>query len=280
MELTRSHFRAAFAAALLAAAPAAHAEEVLRASGTGTALGAMRRLGTAYASANPGRRLDVLPSVGTTGALQALSQGALDIALAGRPLEPAEQALGLEAVPYARTPFVFAVRPGVGVTGVTAGDIARIYRGDLPTWPNGERVRVVLRPRTDVDSAILRAISPEIAAAADLAQKREGMLIGVTNQECNEIVARTPGAIGPTSLTQILTETERLTALAWNGVSPTVPNLASGAYPLAKTIYAVYRVPPSPEVRRFVAFLASPEARRILEETGNVPLAVPQEKGR
>jgi phosphate transport system substrate-binding protein len=280
MELSRPHLRATFAAVLLAAAPAVHGDEVLRASGTGTALGAMRRLSDAYAKANPGRRLVVLSSVGTTGALQALSHGAIDIALAGRPLEPADQGLGLEAVPYARTPFVFAVGPRVGVTGITAGDIARIYRGDLLTWPNGERVRVVLRPKTDGDNAILRAISPEIAAAVDLAQKREGMLVGVTNQECNEIVARTPGAIGPTSLTQILTETERLTALSWNGVAPTVLNLASGAYPLAKTIFAVYRAPASPEVRRFLAFLASPEARKILEETGNVPLPVPQEKGR
>jgi phosphate transport system substrate-binding protein len=280
MKLTRYHTCVALAAFLLAAAPAAYGEEVLRASGTGTALGAMRRLGAAYTSANPGRRLHVLPSVGTTGALQALTRGVLDIALSGRPLELAEETLGLEAVPYARTPFVFAVGPRVGVTGITAGDIARIYRGDLSTWPSGERVRVVLRPRGDVDSAILRAISPEIAAAADLAQKREGMLVAVTNQECNEIVARTPGAIGPTSLTQILTETERLTALAWNGVPPTVSNLTSGAYPLAKTLFVVYRTPPSPEVRRFLAFLASPEARRTLEDTGNAALAVPREKVR
>jgi phosphate transport system substrate-binding protein len=267
----RHRLPAPLAVLLVVAAPAAYGEEVVRASGTGTALGAMRRLGADFAAANPGLRVEVLPSIGTSGSLHALAQGALDLALAGRPLEPAEAALGLEAVPYARTPFIFAVGPQVGVTGITASDLARIYRGELTTWPNGQRVRVVLRPRTDVDSAILRGISPEIAAAIELAQKREGLLVGVTNQDCDEIVARTPGAIGPTSLTQILTETSPPTALAWNGAAPTVRNLASGGYPLAKTLFAVHRASPSPAVRRFLEFLASPQARRILEETGNAP---------
>jgi ABC-type phosphate transport system substrate-binding protein len=98
------------------------------------------------------------------------------------------------------------------------------------------------------------------------------MLMAVTNQECDEILARTPGAIGLTSLTQVLTEERPLTLLAWNGVAPTLPNLASRAYPLSKTLVVVVRGPPSPAVRRFLAFLGSPAARKILEETGNLPL--------
>jgi phosphate transport system substrate-binding protein len=86
---------------------------------------------------------------------------------------------------------------------------------------------------------------------------------------------RTPGALAPTSLTQILAEREKLEPLAWDGVAPTLANLASGAYPLEKRLLVAFRASPRPAVRRFLGFLGSARARKILEDTGNLPLALP-----
>ena len=120
-----------------------------------------------------------------------------------------------------------------------------------------------------MDNALLRGLSPEMAAAMDVAFTLEGLLVAVTNQECDDILSRTPGSIGPTSLTE-LRPTSRLSCrLTLNGVAPTLPNLASGAYPIAKTLIAVSRRPalsagpPLPRV---------PDVSRgseILEQTGN-----------
>lgn len=263
------------AGAILLLGPGARAEEVLRVSGTGSALGTLQRLAGPFARANPGHRLQILPSVGSSGAVSAVANGALDVGVSGRPLEPAERALGLAATAYARTPVVFAVGPRTGVSGITTAELVRIYRGELTIWPNGERVRLVIRPRTDVDNAVLRAISPEMSAAVELALGREGLLMALTNQECDEILSRTPGSIGPTSLSEIVSAEPSLVPLALNGVAPTLPNLASGAYPLSKTLLVVTRVPPPPPVRRFLAFLASAEARKIVEQAGNLPLSRP-----
>jgi phosphate transport system substrate-binding protein len=272
----RRSLSAAAAAALAAAlAGPARADPPLRASGTGTALGAMRRIADAFAKASPGDRLEVLPSIGTNGAVRAVAHGALEVGLIGRSLEPAEKALGLVGLPYARTPFVFVAGPRSGVSGVTEEEVVRIYRGATSAWPTGERVRVVLRPKADADTRLLRAISPALAAAVDAAFAREGMLMAATNQECDAVVAKTPGAFGPTSLSQVVAEGEPLRPLAWNGVAPTAANLGSGAYPLAKTLEIVVRASPSPGVRRFLAFLRTDEARKILVETGNLPLALP-----
>jgi phosphate transport system substrate-binding protein len=262
-------------AAAACGAPATRADDVLRATGTGTALGAMRRISAAFERENPGHRLQLLPSLGSSGALKAVADGAIDVALSGRALGADERARGIQEIPYARTPFVFAAGPRTEVTGITADEAARIYRGDMLHWPNGERVRLVLRPRSDVDSSLVAAISPEMAAALEVALARDGMLTAATNQDCHRVLARTPGSIGPSSLTQILTEDPALTPLAWNGVAPTLENLASGRYPLQKTLLLVVRSPPSPEVRRFLAFLASPAAARILEETGNLAVPLP-----
>ena len=89
----------------------------------------------------------------------------------------------------------------------------------------------MLRPSSDVDTDLVRSISPELDAAVGEAQVREGMVIAATNQDCTEDLAGTQGAIGPSSLTQLLTESNPPRAVAWNGVAPTLQNLASGDLP-------------------------------------------------
>jgi phosphate transport system substrate-binding protein len=261
--------------ALLLGPARGSAREVLRVSGTGTALGTIGQLVPAFERANPGVAIKLLPSVGSSGAIQAVAEGALDLGLSGRPLVPGEQARGLAAVAYARTPFVFAAGPRVSATGLDAAQLVRIYRGEISAWPDGERVRLVLRPRTDVDTMFIRAISPELDAAMEVGLAREGLLLAATNQDCNEILARTPGSVGPTTLSQLLTESHSLRPLDWNGVAPTIVNLASGAYPLGKTLWVVSRSVPPAAVTSFIAFLGSREARRILEQTGNLPVPPP-----
>jgi phosphate transport system substrate-binding protein len=272
------HLRTAVALGLAALLlpRAGAAEESLRITGTGTALGTLRRLAAPFEKANPGSRLQILPSVGSSGAFKAVSEGAIDVGISARPLRRAEYGLGLVAFPYARTPLLFAAGPRSGAKDLTHADAVRIYRGELLHWPNGERLRLVLRPRADADTELLAAISPELAAATERAFAREGMLMAATNQDCVAILERTPGSLGLTSLAQLLTEGLRVTPLTWNGVAPTVQNLASGTYPLEKTLHVVIRAPASPAVRRFVAFLASAEARRVLEQAGNLTVPLPR----
>ena len=258
--------------AAVALPAAGGAAERLRISGTGSALGTLRRLAPAFANASPGHELEVLASVGSGGAFQAVARGALDVGISARALRPDEFGMGLVAIPYARTPFVFAAGPRVESTSVTAAEVARMYRGDLGRWPNGERVRVVLRPRGDADTQALLGLAPEIAQAVEAALKRPGMLVATTNQECNAMLLRTPGSIGTTTLSQLVTEELDVRPLRWNGVAPTLQNLRSGAYPLEKRLYLVIRAPAPPHVRAFVRFLAGAEARRILEGAGNLPL--------
>lgn len=244
----------------------------LRISGTGAGLGAIHLVAEAFSRAHGNIRIEVLPSLGSGGAIQAVEGGALDVGIAARPLEPKELARGLAQRSFGRTPLVLAVGPGTDATGITPGELARMYRGELLSWPNGERVRVVLRPRVDADTCALRAASAELAAAIDVALERPGMLMARTNQECTAMLARTPGSIGPATLAQLRTEPSSLGKLAWNGVQPTLENLDSGAYPLSHVLSVVVRARPSPEVLRFLAFLRTPEAAAILRGAGTLPL--------
>jgi phosphate transport system substrate-binding protein len=264
-----------FTVVSLSAASAAAPQQPLRVAGTGSAVAALHRLGAEAGARDPAIRIHVLPSLGSTGAIRAVADGAIDLAVSGRPLRGAERALGIVSREVARTPFLFAVGPQVGATSLTTDDLVAIYLGTLVTWPDGQRIRVVLRPSFDSDTRILDSISPGVAAAVEGASRRPGMLLAVTNVECNEILARSPGSVGPTSLLQLRAETHPLRPLQWNGVEPTLENLASGRYPLAKSIHLVFRAPTNAGVRRFLAFLASPAARALLREMGALPVDFP-----
>lgn len=250
-------------------------EPPLRVTGTGSAIGVLQRLARAFEEAHPGRKVQLLPSIGSAGAIRAVASGALDLGLAGRALSPDEHTMPVRLLEFARTPFLFAVAPGVAATDLTTAEAARIYRGQQTAWPQGDRLRLVLRPSSDADTAYLRSLSPEMAAAVDVAQERPGMLVASTNQECDDLISRTPGGVGPSTLAQLTTEPRGLRALRWEGVEPTLAAVAAGRYPLVKSLFLVLPRSPSPAVRQLLAFLASPRGRQVLEESGCLPLALP-----
>jgi len=265
-------------AAALALAGPARADDVVRVGGTGTAIGVMRRLGSAFERAHPGDRLFLPPSLGSSGAVKAALSGAIDVGVSGRAARREERAQAIRDVPFARTLILFAAGPRSGAKALRTEELVRILRGETEAWPGGERIRLVLRPHNDSDTQDIRSISPEMAAAVDVALARPGVLVAATNQECEEAVSRTPGALGATTLLQLRTEGRAMTPLAWNGVEPTPESLAAGAYPLVKTIHLIVPGAPRPAARRFLAFLASEEARRILREAGAepVPFSLPE----
>jgi phosphate transport system substrate-binding protein len=95
-------------AGLLATESAAAAEALqLGGTGTGSAIGMLRQVGAEFSAAT-GIKIDVIPSLGTTGAIRALKDGVLDIAVAARPLTADEAATGLHQVDVVRTPYVMA----------------------------------------------------------------------------------------------------------------------------------------------------------------------------
>lgn len=251
----------------------AQAQTQVRIGGAGTALGTMRMLAGAYEKSHPGVKILIYPSLGSSGGIKALISGALDIAVSGRTVKPAEQQKGAVAKEYARSPFLFAAHPGVNKSDISTAELERIYAGQVRTWPDGSQLRLVLRPEGDTDTKIVSAISPALARAAKAAGAREGMIYAVTDQECGQALARIPGALGPSTLTEVMTEQKALRVLSFNGVKPSVQALAEGKYPLVKPLFLV-TVPKTPAAaQEFARFVASAKARRILEKSGNISTA-------
>ncbi len=242
----------------------------IRLGGTGNALGTMRLMGEAFSAHYPAVKVTVLESIGSSGAIRAVPKGAIDIGLSSRPLSDKERAAGIENTEYARTVSVLAVSTKAKVTEITRGELANVFNGKLTTWPDGMRIRPVLRQPGDDNTKQLKAVSAAIEKALMVAEKREGLAFAVTDQDSAEKIESIPGAIGTSTLALIKSEGRALRALKLDGVEPTEENCASGAYPspLIKHFYFITQKAPSALVLQFIAFVNSPAGLEVLSKNG------------
>ena len=245
------------------------AAEEFKIGGTGTALRTMQHLADVFTAANPDVRITILRSLGSTGGIRAVSDGAIGLAVASRPLNEGERKRGLVTREYARTPFVFAVSTTSKITEITSAEMADIYAGKLTAWPDGSPIRIVLRPAIDIDTAIVKSISPAIGRGVAEAMERPGMRISPTDQDAADAIEAISGAIGPTTIALIVSEHRALRALKFDGGEPTLANAAGGTYPYYKSLFFVTGAKHSATVDRFVAFGQSPAGRKILEGDGH-----------
>jgi phosphate transport system substrate-binding protein len=246
-----------------------YAEEVIRIGGAGSTLGSMKLLAAAFEKKHPGTRVDVLPSIGSIGGIAAVSRGGVDIGLIGRPLNDKERSLGLSIIEYARTPLVFVTREDINVSNVSTQEIIKILRGDIKTWPNGERIRLILRQPTESNAISVREISPEVSKAMDIAMSQQWRVIALTDQETTSMVEKTPGAFSFCSLAQLIFEKRKIHALSYNGINPISKNFVNDLYPIFKTHAMLTKPKPSVKVKQFIDFVKSPEGKEILEKSGN-----------
>jgi phosphate transport system substrate-binding protein len=244
-------------------------EEVLKIGGTGSAIGSMKLLASAFQKNDRAVEVEILPSLGSTGGIKAVSRGAIDIGISGRPFKDEELKLGLWVTEYAKTPLVLVTGNDVNISNLSTEEVIKIYRGKIQTWPDGQRMRLILRPVHEADNLLIKQISPEMSEAVDEALSRHGMLVAITDQENLNLIEKIPGALAFSTLAQIISEKRSVKILSFNGVNPSIKTLAEGSYSLLKAFLIVTKKEPSMATQRFIEFIHSPNGRKILEESGN-----------
>lgn len=255
--------------ALLLGIPAGSARaDVLRTGGPGAVTQMLQRVGEAFTQHEPGTTLVVLPNLGSGGAIAGVSDGLLDFAVSGRPLN-SEEAKSLTAVVLASTPFGLASsQPNPG--NIKSADIAAFFQNVRSVWPDGTPVRVVLRSPTEVDAILLANTFPNMAAAIEQLRGHAEIPVVATDQDNVLLAEKMTGSLTAVTLTQVVTEKPRLHFVAIDGVDPTLENFERGAYPYRKDFYFVFAHGKKHAVERFVAFLRSAEGEQLLREAGSL----------
>jgi phosphate transport system substrate-binding protein len=244
------------------------AADAVRINGSGSALDMLKPMVEAYRKSNRDVNIVIEKPLGSSGAVKALLAGVLDVAVISKPLKPEEVAKGAQLEEYGHTPLVIITEKNIRKTDITTKELEEIYAGTNSTWANGTKIRLVLRPNSDIDTSIMRGLSPGMNNAITKVQSHHGMIVAVTDPEAYTAVANTPGGLGASALISIITEKLTLNTLSLNGVRPTTKNLASGAYPLFKEIKFVTTPKTTPAALQFVNFVYSPQGGSIAEKIG------------
>jgi phosphate transport system substrate-binding protein len=248
--------------------PDALAGDTIRINGSGTCLEMMKPLMKAYGKVSRGVSFNMEKPLGSSGAIKALLDGALDIAVVARPLKPEEIARGGKLKPFGKTPLVIVTEKRTPLKTITTRELEDVYAGRTLKWSNGETIRIILRPNEETDTKILKHLSPGMAEAITKAHQRRGLMIAMTDPESIEAVSRIAGGIGTSTLTHVLVGKLPLKVIDLNGVKPSRKTLKDGAYPLAKEISFVTtdRLPNA--ASRFLEFVYSKKGRAITEKYG------------
>jgi phosphate transport system substrate-binding protein len=239
--------------------------EALLIGGTGSAEPLMQLLFEAFSKAHPGHRLNVVhPSLGSGGGIAALAKGKIDLAVCARPLK-AEEALATGAsFALASTPFVLVTHEGKRPHGFSLDELANIYQGRMQTWDDGAPIRLVLRTRDDADTSTLKSMSAAMNQAVVAADQRQGMVYGKDDQDTLDVLTRTTGSLGPSTLGFLRTTGTRLSVLPLEGIAPSIDTMKNGSYPWRRTLTIVLPLKPSPAGRQFADFMRSGKAREIM----------------
>src|SRR5688572_4157699 len=234
----------------------------LRIDGSAGVAPLVSALVTEYRVQAPSASVVMASGLGSSARLNAVEEGRIDIAMASHGLDEADlekRALTTRAI--AKTAVVFAVHSSVPVTALTSQQVCEIYAGRITNW----------RRVGGVDLAIAAMTRPPGEVDADVALEASPCLRGVTNASGVQVIGRpddmargiaaTVGAFGITSAPMVEQSAGRMKALTLDGRAPTVDNVASGAYPLARSAILVYREKTSPAVERFLAFINSEQGQ-------------------
>ena len=255
---------------LAVAAPAADAAaETLRLGGTGTAIGMLQKVGAEFTAADGGT-INVVPNLGSAGAIKALADGVIDLAVSARPLKPDEAAAGMRQVAVMRTAYVLATSNRYP-TALKSTDLPRIFATENAAWPDGKPIRIILRPRSETDTELLGKLFAGMGDAIESARRRVDVPVAATDQDNAALAERMPGSLTGITVTQLTTERRDMRIVPLDGLTPTLANVESGAYPFVKSLYFVIRSKDAAQAQRFVDYLRSPQGVQALRETETLP---------
>lgn len=250
-------------------------EDALVLAGSGSNLPLTRALAAAYASEGAPPPV-VHTSVGSSGGMRALGDGAVDVALVSRPLHADER--GQNAyVPYARVPVYIGVHSSVPDVSLDAEVLLAVYDGTRVAWKDGSPVIVLQREPGDSSHAAIGRRLPEFTAVNERAYQARRWRVIYDDVGMNDAIASTEGSVGLLGAGDI-PENLPIRALAYDNVLPTVENIELGTYPFHKDLAFVTRGEPDARAAAFFRFVYSPRGQQIIRDFGCMPLGVAAEE--
>lgn len=202
-------------------------QQVLRVSGSGTALPPVEKLAEVYGVEHPETELQFEPGTNSGGAIKGVLDGTLDLAVANRPLSEEEEGEPIVYTPFAKDAVAFVANGSGEVEGLSTDQVRDVYGGGLTNWEQlgGSAADIVVLDRDEVELARKLVLVPLMngrpVEARTVVLNKAGEMI--------EAMKSTPNSLGYSSLGLLSGEDNpELRILALDGVMPS-PEAVLGA---------------------------------------------------
>ena len=249
-------------------APEATELERVRVSGSGTCIPLLHLLTDNYPTDVVEWRY--LPGLHSGGGITGVENGELEIGAVSRELSDEEAALGLVYTPLSNDGIVIAVHPSVTIDGLTTQQVKEVYAGTYSNWSElgGPDLPITILDRNEDESA--KIIMRKYVFGPDLVMAPQSVSL-YYESDMIDGVQSTAGAIGYFSLGYSISRDIPVTHLALDGVDATVENVESGTYPVVRPLGVVTSPEASADIRAFLEWATSEEARGLLRANGFSP---------
>ncbi len=245
-------------------------------SGSGSGYQPLKILAFAYQEKYPNIKINFNPSNQTSGGIQGVKDGIIDIGSVGRELKPEEQN-GIEYQAYVQDLVIVATHREIeGVTNLTTEQLNGIYSGQITNWkevggPNSE-ILVLDRAEDETAKLLLRQyyFGPDLPMSPDAVVLQK-------EKEVVESVKSIPNTIGPMSLVKAKSGDLPVNLLSLDGIKPNSENARNSKYQMSRMIGIVWnpKLELSDAAQDFIQFVKSAEAAKILEEAGYITMTDP-----
>jgi len=226
-----------------------------------------------YMGKHPNVNITVSESGSGNGA-KSLINAACDVATMSRPMKTSEvkaaQDAGVLAIEniVAMDGIAIVVHPSNPVKNLTVEQILNIYTGKIKNWKElgGPDQPIVVISR-DTNSGTYETFETMVMNKEKMGKKVE--YVG-SNGAIRQRVMSTPAAIGYVGLAF----TEGVKALTVNGIEATPETVTNKKYPISRPLYMYTNGRPKQgtPLYDFINLAGTPEGKKIIEDTGFVPV--------
>ncbi len=244
----------------------------IKAGGSSSTVDFLRILKAAYEADTKTDQVSLLEPGQSENIIAGIKQGLIDVGAISKPLKPEDKDGTLEFRQVAQDALLVATHPSVtGVQNLTTDNLKAIYSGSITNWQQlgGPNAPIVVLDRPEDESAkrLLRKhyLGKDLPSAPTaVVFRKEGELI--------QTIQSTPNSIGAFSLAYAISHNLAVNRLSLNAVEPTLDNLKTGRYSMARTIGVVWLKKATPTTQAFITYISSSSGMKVLEQSGFAPM--------
>jgi len=237
-------------------------------SGSTTVMPIAEQAAEQFMAAHKGKSV-LVSGMGSSAGIEAVSMGTAQIGTSSRDLKDDELKIGLSDIPIAHDGIAVIVNPANPVKNLSSAQLRAIFAGDITNWKElGGPDLEIERINRDEASGTREAFSKIVMGTASF--NTNSVVLPGTGQ-VREVVGRTKGAIGYISVGFVTADVK---ALSVDGVAPTVANVTSKKYPIARELHFFIKGTPTGLTKEYIDYVLSDAVQNgPVVEAGFIPVA-------